>query len=350
MTLPTCHSRRLLPVERGTYFCAHPLVASADQLVTEEICRLCDFWHQPPPVKFRPFDPFGRNLPRTGPCLHLGDRIDWKDCATCGGHVRIKVFQCSHIAHDRTTIDDCHFCGDYETPLERGTVHTWAIGVTTAPRPDPTLERTLVSLVDAGWSDAQLFAEPGSTIPPRFASFPATVRHTRLGAFPNWYLGLAQLVMSAPDADAYFLCQDDVLFSRGLRAYLETHLWPERRLGVISVYCPSHYARNRPAGFYAEDHGRETWGALAYIFPNASARAFLADPQVVNHRLRQPGGNHQVDSLVGQWCRTRRLPYLVHEPSLAQHIGDASTVFPGVSNSGRRRAEGFAEEVNSVNR
>lgn len=348
MTLPFCHSRRVLREEANTFFCAHPFVNATDQLVTPEICRICDFWQEPAPARFRPFDPFGRHRRRTGPCFHQGDQVDWKECVTCGGHVRIKVFQCSHMAHERTTIEECRFCGDYETPLERGAVRTWAVGVTTAPRAVPTLERTLESLAAAGWSDVRLFAEPGSEVPRKFSALPVTSRHSRLGAFPNWYLGLAELVMTFPEADAYFLSQDDVLFARGLRAYLEAHLWPQPRLGVVSVYCPAPYTRNRAAGFYVEEHGRETWGALAYLFPNASARAVLGTPQVVNHRLRQTGGDHQIDGLVGQWCRITRLPYLVHEPSLAQHIGDVSTVFPGTSNSGKRRADLFLEDVNPI--
>ena len=49
-------------------------------------------------------------------------------------------------------------------------------------------------------------------------------RPRELGAFPNWYLSLTELVMQDPSADAYFMCQDDILLSAGLRAYLETHL------------------------------------------------------------------------------------------------------------------------------
>src|SRR5690606_452098 len=113
---------------------------------------------------------------------------------------------------------------------------------------------------------------------------------------------------------------DDVVFSPNLRSYLEESLWPAPRTGVVSVYCPSHHGRNGEPGFHVQRNGWDTWGALAYVFPNASLRAFLAHPAVVNHRQRGPAyGSRNIDSVVGQWCELSKLPYFVHVPSLAQH-------------------------------
>lgn len=213
----------------------------------------------------------------------------------------------------------------------------WAVGVTTAPRQVPTLERSLASLIAAGWNSPRLFAEPGTEIPPQFRNLPISQRDTVLGAFPNWYLGLAELVMREPQADAYLLCQDDVLFSEGLRDYLEESLQPNRDAGVISVYCPSHYATGREPGFHIENRGWHSWGALAYILPAASARALLCDSKVLEHRLNGPAdGLRNIDSVVGRWCRQTGKTYVVHVPSLAQHIGDTSTIWNGARNSHRR--------------
>lgn len=226
-------------------------------------------------------------------------------------------------------------------------VTTWAVGVTTAPRTEPTLHRTLPSLAAAGWPRPRLFAEPGVDLPAEFADLPISRHDVRLGAFPNWYLGLAELVMREPRAEAYFLCQDDVLFAANLRDYLEHSLWPAPRLGVVSAYAPSHYTRGKGAGFHVEDRGWRTWGALAYLFPNPSARALLCDPLVVNHRHHGPAdGLRNIDSVVGQWCQRRGLPYYIHMPSLAQHIGETSTLFPHATNEGRRRAVDYVEDIN----
>ena len=116
----------------------------------------------------------------------------------------------------------------------------WAVGMTTAPRRASTLEKSLASLALAGWNTPRLFVEPETTLPTERLSLPITQRDQPLGAFPNWYLGLTELYVRQPDADAYLMCQDDVLFTRGLRNYLGQMLWPAANVGVISLYCPSH--------------------------------------------------------------------------------------------------------------
>lgn len=251
----------------------------------------------------------------------------------------------THPNDHRSARDDHHSPDSQESGC---TIFRWAVGVTTAPRRKPTLEACLSSLVQAGWNQLRLFAEPGTEIPAAFSYLPVALRDGVLGAFPNWYLSLAELVMRNPHADAYFLCQDDVLLSRGLRAYLEQTLWPAPDVGIVSVYCPSHYAVGQTKGFHIENRGWDSWGALAYIFPNPSARAVLTDPAVLNHRHHGPAeGLRNIDSLLGSFCRRRRLRYLVHVPSLAQHIGETSTIWRYGSARGQRRADRFLPDLDS---
>lgn len=233
-----------------------------------------------------------------------------------------------------------------QTPATERFVTSWSVGVTTAPRPIPTLPRCLASLAAAGWATPRLFVEPGVEIPTEYAGLPMTRRDVRLGAFPNWFLGLSELVMREPRAEAYMICQDDVVFAARLRDFLERKLWPAPRVGVVSVYAPSHYTEGKAPGFRDEDRGWNSWGALAYIFPNPSARAVLCDPVAMNHRHHGPAdGLRNIDSVVGLWCHRSRLPYYIHIPSLAQHIGETSTIYPGADNSGYRRAETFVSEI-----
>ena len=222
----------------------------------------------------------------------------------------------------------------------------WSVGVTTAPRRAATLERFLISLRAAGWDSVRIFAEPGAEIPTDFEHVPTTRRQTTLGAFPNWFLGLTELVMREPETSAFFMCEDDVIFSVGLRAYLESQLWPTANVGVISPYCPSHVGLSKPWGFHAENRGWNTWGALAYIFPNSSARALITDSLVVNHRHHGPrDGLQDMDSVVGNWCARTARSYFVHVPSLAEHIGATSTIYPHASNRGWRRANHFVSRI-----
>ena len=226
-------------------------------------------------------------------------------------------------------------------------VRSWAVGVTTAPRPAETLTQTLESLARAGWSKQCVFAEPESRLPANATQ--VVQRVERLGAFPNWYLGLAELVLRQPEADAYMMLQDDVELARNLRSYLEQTLWPGHATGVVSVYCPSHYRRRRSVGYHAIDEGWNTWGALCYVLPRRSARWLLSDPEVLEHRWRGPGdGLKNVDSVVGAWCRRAQLNYLIHVPSLVQHTGDASTLYPAARATGRRQADDFLGDAAQI--
>lgn len=49
------------------------------------------------------------------PCAFLGAQIGLQECETCGGNVRLKLFACSHPAHDETTFQQCEACPDYAT-------------------------------------------------------------------------------------------------------------------------------------------------------------------------------------------------------------------------------------------
>lgn len=225
-------------------------------------------------------------------------------------------------------------------------INQWSVGITTAPREQPTLQQTIASLRAAGWKQLQLFAEPDVEVPESDPDLITTQRPVRLGAFPNWYLSLTEMVLRDPKAEAYLICQDDVLFSQNTRAYLERRLWPAPKVGVVSIYCPSHYQQKQTPEFVREDRGWRSWGALAYIFSNPSARLLLSDVTVLNHRGFGPAdGLQHIDAVVGHWCERQELPYFVHSPSLAQHIGDTSTIYPTAAVVGHRKANHFLEHI-----
>lgn len=216
------------------------------------------------------------------------------------------------------------------------------VGMTTAPRKVSTVFRSLASLRRAGWTDVRLFAEPGCEIEQHTGA--VTVRDSLLGAFPNWLLGLSELVLRHPHAGAYLMVQDDALFYSGTCNYLQRCRWPECD-GVFSLYCPGHYADANATGFRIVNGGWNTWGALAYILLNDTAGRLLCDPLVVNHRKSGPSqGLRNIDSVVGSWCQRAGVPYYVHSPSLVQHIGVTSTIWPSCNLSKRRHAADFVGE------
>ena len=158
-------------------------------------------------------------------------------------------------------------------------------------------------------------------------------------------MGLTELYQRDPRADAYMMVQDDTVFCRGVREFLEAELWPSERAGMVSVYCPEPYERAE-RGWVQVPATDGLIGALTCIFPNAAGRAMLAHPAVVEHRLRGARrGLIDTDGAVGRWAAQAAMPVYYHSPSLAQHIGDASTVWPGAPNAGRRHSSNFTGEA-----
>jgi hypothetical protein len=227
-------------------------------------------------------------------------------------------------------------------PHSRRRVKTWAVGVVSSPRRQPTLDATLDSLIRAGWNAPQLFLDGTVRVPERFGGLPGVLREPRIGCWPNYYLALAELLMRHPDADAYLLAQDDALFYDGeaLREYMEQMLWPERRC-IVSLYCPS-LNTSRDFGWQPLRPGLSV-GALACVFPRRLAQDFLLDHAVCNHRWgrwqEEDGGLANADIIIGQWALRKRIRIWCPTPSLVQHIGVTSTLGVNLQAAGERRAD-----------
>jgi len=287
------------------------------------------------------------------PCCYLGGKR---------GSCNPTQHQCHHPDHDLTTLDACRYCYDWSTDagvrMNRADLKTllpsptrdasklaqnWAVGVTTSNREQETLGYALDSLIRAGWKSPQLMVDGPASIPERFKHLDVTRRATRLGAWANFYLGLTQLFMRDPHADAFLMVQDDALFydREDVRDYLQNSvLWPANGQAIISLYCPAPYTRSTD-GWHRRD-GRWVWGALAFIFPNKILRRFLSDQRVLDHRMSKgPRGLALVDVVIGEWATANGLEIWYPVPSLVQHIGHVSTIWPDSRVMGDRRANRF---------
>ncbi|MCH9776822.1 MAG: hypothetical protein K0U90_10350 [Planctomycetes bacterium] len=232
----------------------------------------------------------------------------------------------------------------FESPIK-----SWSVGVTTAPRAVSVLDRTLESLSRAGWPEIHVFAEPDSVVTHKADQCYWHQRGKILGAFSNWYISLTELVLLDPHADAYLLCQDDIVLSRDTRPYLEKVLWCNEGSQVLSIYCAEVHDEPNHIGFNQLDADWNTCGALALIFPNAVARALLCDPLFLDHRRNGPSnGDACIDSVLGRWCRRSNIRYYVHHPSLVQHTGHYSSLWGEIAPSPRRRAGSFLDESESA--
>lgn len=180
----------------------------------------------------------------------------------------------------------------------------WSIGVTTAARPIPTLDRMLKSLWDAGFHEHQLFDD----------------NERGLGCWSNWWLALNELYLRNPLADAYMMAQDDIVFAKDVRPYLEQawhHL--DLKCGCLNLWVRG----GRETGAYGICRAKKVRfasGACCLIFPRFALRKLLTDPMAFSHR-KGPKGAANIDGLVKRWMRKRRLREWTHQPSLVQHIG-----------------------------
>lgn len=300
-------------------------------------------------------------------CIHLGEILGFRSQNSTTGLIQTPVFRCGHPNHQRTTESECVKCHDWcadenlrpqrlcdllprpeswggglESAARRQI--RWAVGMTTAPRRRPTLEISLDHLRRAGWDDVYLAVDGGTSLRPTAAVESIAYRSPIVGAWPNYFLTLSEMILRNPDADAILLLQDDVqIYDReNIRAYLESILWPRESPSLISLYCSTAYTKHDPGWSIAEEIWG--WGALAFIFPIELAKQFVCDPDVVAHRWTNQGDRY-IDDVIGGWAERHSIPIWYPTPSLTQHIGETSTVWTGAPALGYRRADRFVGEA-----
>lgn len=231
--------------------------------------------------------------------------------------------------------------GPYNKMLKPN-VSNWAIGITVSPRPKENqyYTRTIDSVIRAGWKNPHLFIEPDTELAERHLELPRIDRKEKYGCWKNWFEGLKELVEIYPDADCYGMIQDDVVFCRGVRVFLEKVLWPNVDVGLVSVFTPSHYTEDKP-GFYRRNYGGKLWMAQTFFFPPDRAKNCINHAVCTGH-----DGDRNIDNIIGRWLYRIRKPPYYFSPSLSQHIGETSTLWNNNLNQakGRKSAKDFVGE------
>lgn len=337
MKSPDCACRVSLFHHGDLQFCGHPRVHFRDGLIVEQACHDCKFRSESAIDGMRPVPRHLRPPDDVSPCCFLERSGD--DQVRC-------LHPSGHAASDRY----CLSCVDYRFRPERGSVRNWAIGITTAERIIPTLSRSLESLSQAGWdpNKVHLFSEPGTPATDSTFKGPVTIRGRKVGAFSNWYLALQELILTQPSADCFLLLQDDVVFCRGLRKYLEDELWPNSTTGFVSLYCGMMQSNpDQQRGWVYLQPQSMLYGALAVAFTAGAARTVSMHPMFFRHR-ESSSGMYGIDSVLTQWATESRLPCYFHVPSLVDHIGVTSAIFPSVRDGPERRVSSFVGELADV--
>ncbi len=215
-----------------------------------------------------------------------------------------------------------------------------ACGITTAPRSDADYLPCTVASLRASGFDPLIFAEPGSPVD---GDATTVWRQKTLGLAENWRRSLDVLCQLGDDA--ILLCQDDVVLCRGIAEWLEGAMWPCETTGAVSLYCPSHYANHAggPIAIRAPDP-QNTWGACALLFPRNVAEEIVKHPIITGWT-----SDRGLDRCVGRVVAEMGLNFWYLTPSLAQHVGEVSSIpdYTGAA-AGRRAAGDFIGEAADV--
>ena len=227
----------------------------------------------------------------------------------------------------------------------------WFTAVTTAPRPDCTLQQCVDSLIIAGL-DPVIFAEPGSTKIESCLTFPNA---KRMGVWYNW-LQSCEYALTNSDADVIMTVQDDSLFHPDSKTFTESILWPDKATGFVSLYTPKHYSimprfktKQRPMGVN-RINTKSLWGACALVWPREvlekvmdheitkkwlGARPRSRSESVMQKRRDNPHLVQNSDTAIGKIMNKMGRKMFFVDPSPVEHIAEHSVIGHG-GNGGRR--------------
>lgn len=193
------------------------------------------------------------------------------------------------------------------------------IGITTSPREERTLDKTITSLRKCGFDKLHIFAEPGSLIDDD--NTVVSRRKEKYGAWANWFWGLKELYDRNQDQNYYMMCQDDIVatIDMNIKEYVDT-LPMTHDIGLYSLYTPDEYL---VAGEWNDiQKGSGLQMAQCLIFPKAVMYQLLHSEEL----WRFPG-TYGIDNRLGTFAKYQKKKVLYRTPSLFKHIGHTSTIW-----------------------
>ncbi len=321
-------------------------------------------------------------------CPHFGaDTGHTVRCPSCRGHVEVKLFHCAVYGECTPTkvvpgVACCRQEGGCpgrqsaageklavkhrNNPQRPREGFRWAVGVTTVPsRRDNLLPQTLASLRQAGFAKPRLFVDGCAN---REASWwedqfgcEVTVRSPRIRTFGNWIMGLVELYIRQPQADRYFMAQDDAIFVSNLRDYLESCLYPdgqdERPKGYWNcltfpqnqAVAPRNEYGGTLEGWFPAQRKHRGLGAVALVFNReAVIRLFTHYEHIIDRPLTAGRlAYEKIDGGIVDALNKQGWSEFCHSPSLCRHAGNERSAmghqpypldvsFPGESFDARR--------------
>jgi len=218
----------------------------------------------------------------------------------------------------------------------------WFVGITTAPRNNPTLERCVRSVRRTGWEPV-VFAEPGSIE----TTCETVANEERLGVWHNWY-AMAKYALGT-GAKYIVTLQDDIVIHPDTFEYAAEVI--DNYEGFLSLYTSKKYGYRRDPGII-RIRTKSLWGACALIFHREALEQVVTHPIAKEWLGARPktkctreatyegrrANPHKVansDTAIGKCMNARKLPMWTVNPSPARHIATHSTISHG-GNQGRR--------------
>jgi len=199
--------------------------------------------------------------------------------------------------------------------------------VITTYRLQSTIAKSIESLRRAGHGGfINIFAEPNT----EFVDMPGTnfiYNQKQLGCFGNYHRALTSL---CENSDATHICvlSDDFQYSQDLFKSLAkiTH---NENFCYAALFTPAGMSlqpcRIRKHGWSTMNMGwKNSWGGL-YLFKKSVAKDIIAHDFYTNH-LANYEANQQIDHCIPEVCFQLGLDQWFSNPSLADHIGNTSTI------------------------
>jgi hypothetical protein len=212
--------------------------------------------------------------------------------------------------------------------------------IMTAPRPRPTLARSLMSYRDAGFTNHVHIFSDGGTEALRDINVSMFHNEPRLGNFRNWVQAMS-VILKIP-ADWYMICEDDITWSTAAAIVLEKDLSRftlDNTCGAISLYCPERmskvlerdYANGKRLrhGYYGANLGRKTWGAQCLLFHRMHAVELMQHTAFIEW-FKDMRNDKNVDAWVAKSIEERGREILYRIPCLVDHdMGDNNSSIYG---------------------
>lgn len=232
------------------------------------------------------------------------------------------------------------------------------VAITAAPRPDEPADlqsRCLTSVLDAGFTDVTVYAEPD-----REAVYPQCYytdcrlfyNRQRLGEWRNWLNSVHDTLLVNPQAQHIITMQDDILWCKGVADWVDQWLSsPVNHPKAVHLYTSRAYRQLGELGVFQIplDKLGKMAGACGILWPRAFLINILDYAYITGWRgstvgsVDEPYKKEGLDTFLGLAIAERQFISNVFAclPSFGEHVSHGSTLGHG-SSTGNRRAANFA--------